>query len=72
MGPTASVHTAGEIWRASSNLHIIGPLGVSVVVVLRAQGADIMRLAIVIPGNDFQELGAQSKDFVPPIKPQQV
>jgi hypothetical protein len=54
------------------NLHIIGPFRVSVVEMERIQWTDIMRLPIIIPGDDFQELRTQSEDLVPAVEPQKI
>jgi hypothetical protein len=39
---------------------------------LGCERANIMRLAVVVPGDNLEELRLQSKDFVPTIKPESV
>lgn len=52
--------------------HVVDPLGCAVVVVLGGQRADVVRLAIVVPSDDFDELGLRVKNTIPAILPEQV
>ena len=51
-------------------IHIISPFGVTIVSVHRAERSDVVRLAIVVPGNDFHEARTQLQDLVPAIVPE--
>jgi hypothetical protein len=48
--------------------HVVRPLGCSVIGVLVLERANIMRLAVVIPGEDFDHGEALFEDFVPAVK----
>lgn len=52
--------------------HVVGPLRVSVVIVGRGEGADVVRLAVVIPCDDFHELWLKSKDLLPALVPEKI
>ena len=47
--------------------HVVGPLGVAVVVVLGVQGTNVVRLAIVVPGDNLNHGETLLKDGVPAI-----
>lgn len=48
--------------------HVVGPLGVTVVVVLGVQGTNVVRLAVVVPGNNLNHGETLLEDGVPAIK----
>lgn len=48
--------------------HVIGPLGVTIVGVLGAEGSDVVRLAIVVPGDDLDHGKALLDDLLPSVE----
>ena len=53
-------------------LHVICPLGIAIVKMWRLQRADVMRLAVVVPGDDLQEPRFEAEDLIPAIIPQKI
>lgn len=47
--------------------HIVCPLGVTVVVVLGGERAEVVRLAVVVPGNKLDHGEALLKNLVPAV-----
>lgn len=52
--------------------HVICPFGVAVIAMGRAEGPNVMRLAVVVPGEDFDVLRGQGQYFVPTFIPEKV
>jgi hypothetical protein len=56
----------------AKNSHIVYPFRSTIVVVSRAEGANIVRLAIIIPGYNLDESWTQCKHLLPAVIPKQV
>lgn len=52
--------------------HVVDPLGRAVVVVSGGQRADVVRLAVVVPGDDLDKGGLRVENVVPAVLPEQV
>lgn len=52
--------------------HAVRPLGVSVVAVRAVEAADVVRLAVVVPGDDFDEARLELQDLRPAVEPEEV
>lgn len=48
--------------------HVVGPLGVAVVSVLGAQGSNVVRFTIVVPGNDLNHGETLLEDLLPSVE----
>jgi hypothetical protein len=53
-------------------LHVVGPLGVTIVKMGGVERTDIVGFAVVIPGDDLQKPGSETEDFVPAVIPQEI
>lgn len=47
--------------------HIIDPFGIAIIEMLRLQWADVVRLAVVIPGNNLNHGEALLQDLLPSV-----
>ena len=52
--------------------HVVDPFRGPVIVMRRAQWCHIVRLAIVVPGHNLDELRTQAQQVVPAIEPEKV
>lgn len=52
------------------DLHVIGPLGVTIVIVLGAQRAHVVSLAVVVPGDNLNHGETLLEDLVPAVEDQ--
>lgn len=53
-------------------LHIVDPFGVAVIVMRGGEWTNIMALAIIIPGNDFNVLWSERQDVHPAVVPKEI
>lgn len=54
------------------NSHVHGPLGVAIVSMGRRKGTNVVRLAVVVPGNDLNEARTEMQDLPPTLVPQEI
>ena len=47
--------------------HVVDPLAVTIVCVLRTQGTDVVGLAVVIPGDNLNHVETLLKDLIPAV-----
>ena len=50
----------------------VGPLGVTIVEVRGVETTDVVRLSVIVPGDDFEELGSKGEDLSPSVVPERV